>query len=142
MLSVLASGTLVADPVERTARTGRAYTTCSMRCPTDEDAILISLIAFSDSARQALLPLRKGDAASIVGTAKLSSWEKDGEQKHGLSVIASQVLTAYMVEKRRSRTQADKSAEPEQARAAQSAAALALMAPCGGVAEMADDLPF
>ena len=33
--------------------------------------------------------------------AKLTSWEKDGEEKHGLSVVADKVMTAYAAGKAR-----------------------------------------
>ncbi len=49
----------------------------------------------------ALLALHKGDALAIAGRAKLSSWTKDGEEKHGLSVVADRVLSAYAAGKAR-----------------------------------------
>jgi len=96
MLSVLCSGTLVSDPVSRTSAARKIYCTASLRTPVDGDeAMLASVIAFSDSAVAALLALSKGDSCSIAGRAKLSSWTKDGEERHGLSVVADKVLTAY-----------------------------------------------
>ena len=102
MLSVLASGSLVADPVSRTSATGKTYATCSLRVPVDGDeAVLVSVIGFSEPVVLALLALAKGDAVSICGRAKLTSWEKDGAQRRGLSVTADRVLTAYGVAKQR-----------------------------------------
>jgi single-stranded DNA-binding protein len=49
----------------------------------------------------ALLALSKGDSCAIAGRGKLSEWTKDGEQKHGLSVIADKVLTVYQAGKLR-----------------------------------------
>ncbi len=62
---------------------------------------MLSIITFNASAVQALLTLAKGDALAIVGRAKLSTWEKDGGEKHGLSVVADRVLTAYQAGKQR-----------------------------------------
>ena len=45
---------------------------------------------FAADAVQALLALSKGDACAIAGRAKLSTWEKSGEEKHGLSVVAGE----------------------------------------------------
>lgn len=49
----------------------------------------------------ALLALQRGDSVAIAGRAKLSTWEKDGEQKHGLSVTADRVMSAYAAGKQR-----------------------------------------
>jgi single-stranded DNA-binding protein len=102
VLSVLISGNLTAGPKERRSAAGKAYATVSMRVPAeDSDAILVSVIAFNADVVDALLALAKGDSVSIAGRAKLSSWERDGEQRHGLSVIADRVLTPYAAGKQR-----------------------------------------
>ena len=102
MLTVLCSGTLVADPKSRTGASGKPFCTALIRVPVeDADAILVSAIAFAEQLIAALLALGKGDALVIAGRASLRTWEKDGETKHGLSVVADQVLTAYAVEKKR-----------------------------------------
>ena len=107
MLSVLCSGSLVSDPRERTTAAGKAFATCQMRVPAeDTEALLVSIIAFNADAVAAILALSKGDAVAIAGRAKLTSWEKDGEEKHGLSVVADQVLSIYQIEKRRKRAAA------------------------------------
>lgn len=96
MLSVLASGTLVNDPRERQSAAGKTYATALLRVPAeDADAMLVSAIAFNADAVAALLALAKGDSCAIAGRGKLTSWEKDGEQRHGLSVVADKVLTVY-----------------------------------------------
>ena len=102
MLSILASGALTADPRERTTTAGKPYATCTMRVPCEDgEPMLISVIAFAPDVVQAILALGKGDAVSISGRAKLTSWTKDGEQRHGLSVVVDRVLTAYAVGKQR-----------------------------------------
>jgi len=102
MLNILASGTLVNDPVERRSVTGKPYCTASLRVPAeDSEAVLVSVIAFAGDAVQALLALQRGDSVAVAGRAKLSSWEKDGEQRHGLSVVADKVLSVYQIEKKR-----------------------------------------
>ena len=103
MLSVLASGTLVSDPRQRTSATGKAFATGQMRVPAEDADPMHRVIAFAADAVQALLALQRGDSCAIAGRAKLTSWEKDGEQRHGLSVAADQVLTIYQIEKRRKR---------------------------------------
>ena len=59
------------------------------------------MIAFNADAVAGLLALQRGDSCAIAGRAKLTTWEKDGEQRHGLSVTADRVLTAYAAGKTR-----------------------------------------
>ncbi len=102
MLSILASGALVSDPKQRTSTNGKPYVTACVRVPAeDSEAVMLSVIAFAADAVQALSALTKGDSCAIAGRAKLSDWEKDGEQRHGLSVVADNVLTPYALDKKR-----------------------------------------
>lgn len=102
MLDVLVSGRLVRDPQTRVGQSGKPFTTCLLRVDTgEEEQMLVSVIAFQEAAEK-LARLKAGDAVAVAGSAKLSSWEKDGETRHGLSVTASAVLSAYDVKRRRS----------------------------------------
>jgi single-stranded DNA-binding protein len=110
MLDVLVSGRLVRDPVTRTGQSGKPFTTALLRVDTgEEDQTLVSIIAFQEAAEK-LARLKAGDAVAVAGSAKLSSWEKDGETRHGLSVTASAVLSAYDVKRRRGTDEKDKPA--------------------------------
>ena len=67
MLSILASGTLITDPVSRTSTTGKTYATASVRVPAeDADAMLVSVIAFAADAVAAILALAKRDFCSAI----------------------------------------------------------------------------
>lgn len=102
MLAVLCSGVLIRDPQERVSASGNTYCTALVRVPCEgEDALICSVIAFNGAAVHSLMALAKGDAVSIAGRARLSTWERDGEQRHGLSIVAEQVLTLYALGKRR-----------------------------------------
>lgn len=108
MLTVLCSGTLARDPQARTGAAGKPFATALMRTPCeDAEAILVSVIAFDPQAVRALLALSKGDAVAVAGRAKLSTWQKDGETRHGLAVVGDQVLSVYALNQRR------KAARPE-----------------------------
>jgi single-stranded DNA-binding protein len=100
-LTVLAQGVLVADPQRRSGKT--EFATCAMRVATDDGPVLVNMIAFAPEAVAALLALSKGDSLAVTGKAKLTSWTRDGEEKHGLGVVAEQVLTLYQAGKRRER---------------------------------------
>jgi single-stranded DNA-binding protein len=109
MLDVLVSGKLVRDPVTRTGKSGKDFCTALLRVDTgEEEQMLVPVIAFQEAAEK-LSRLKAGDAVSVAGPAKLSSWEKDGETRHGLSVTAHAVLSAYDV-KRRGTAEKDKPA--------------------------------
>jgi single-strand DNA-binding protein len=107
MLDVLIGGRLVRDPQVRTGQGGKSFTTALVRVPVGqgEESLLASVIAFQAVAER-LARLRAGDAVSLTGSARLSSWEKDGETHHGLAVTASALLTAYDARKRRGDPQA------------------------------------
>jgi single-stranded DNA-binding protein len=92
-LFVLATGTLVSDPIRRSGAKGD-FATASLRVATDEGAILVSVIAFSDLASQ-LLTYQQGSAVAISGRARLSEWVgRDGTEHHGLSLVADQIAGA------------------------------------------------
>ena len=70
------------------------FATATLRVATEDDAILVSLIAFGDAA-ETVLAHRQGAALAVAGRARLSSWTgKDGTERHGLSVVAEQVASA------------------------------------------------
>ncbi|MBP8296777.1 MAG: single-stranded DNA-binding protein [Burkholderiales bacterium] len=106
-LNILALGTLTAAPMDRTSNSGKPFATATLRTATDEGAVIVSVVAFSDSARGALLALGAGDAVTVTGRAKLTQWAgRDGETRSGLSVVADAVLSAYVAAKRRDATHA------------------------------------
>ena len=100
MLSVLIAGRLVRDPRQGTSKSGKPYTTALIAVPVEvwgedeRDRVLISVIAFTPAA-EALAALGKGDDVSVAGSARLSSWNKDGVENHGLAVTANRVMSAY-----------------------------------------------
>lgn len=111
MLSVLLAGRLIRDPATRSDRNGKPYTTAlisvpvEVRAENEADRALVSVIAFGD-AQAALAGLRAGDDVSVAGSAKLTTWTKEGSEHAGLSVTASRVMTAYQRRKTQ-RAQAD-----------------------------------
>ena len=102
MIAILVTGTLAADPQRRQAANGNPFATALLRVPTGEESALVSVIVFDPQACEDLLRLKKGDSVSITGRAKLTAWTgRDGETRHGLSVVAEQVMSAYQVGRKR-----------------------------------------
>jgi single-strand DNA-binding protein len=122
MLSALASGRLVRDPKRRVGKNNKSYTTALIAVPVetlgdgDADRVLVSVIAFGKAA-EALGALAKGDDVSVAGSARLSSWTKDGVENHGLSVTSYRVLSAYQRRKAQAAQQEPKDNEPATAAA-------------------------
>jgi single-stranded DNA-binding protein len=111
-LTILAQGTRVADPQRRTSSKGSDYATCNLRVATEGEAALVSCVAFDADAVQAMLALSKGDAVSVAGKAKLTSWAgRDGEQRFGLDVTVTRVPTIDDA-KRQSKPRADSTTKP------------------------------
>jgi single-stranded DNA-binding protein len=50
------------------------------------------VLAFSESIQAELLRLQDGDAISVQGAFKVELYEKDGEKRFSLSIIADNML--------------------------------------------------
>ncbi len=132
MFEVLISGKLVRDPQVRVGQSGKPFTTALVRIPIEgEEANLASVIAFGDVGEQ-LGRLKASSAVCLSGAAKLSSWERDGELRHGLNVTASAILSLHEANKRQG-------AAPERR---SPAAAPQRTAPPATEPEFDDPLPF
>ena len=119
MLNVLITGKLVKDPRSGIGKNGSDWTSVSVRVPVQPDSegaadsIFCSVIAFGDEAAK-LARLSSGDAVSVAGTAKLSTWTgKDGITKPTMDVQATGILTVYQVKKRRGHGDAQPQLERE-----------------------------
>jgi single-stranded DNA-binding protein len=93
-LHVLVSGALTADPARRTGANGKDFATATLRVATDDDAILVSVIAFG-ATTETLLAHRQGATLAVSGRAKLTNWTgRDGADHHGISVVVDQIASA------------------------------------------------
>jgi single-stranded DNA-binding protein len=59
------------------------------------------VLAFSESVQAELLRLQDGDAISVQGTLKAELYDKDGEKRLSLSIIADNVLALRQPSKAR-----------------------------------------
>jgi len=93
----LVTGKLLKAPTTKTGKTGDPFTLATMKAATDDGDVLVNVIAFAQ-AGEALSRLGAGDALSVTGRAKLNHWTgNDGQERHGLSLVADGVLTPYQV---------------------------------------------
>jgi single-stranded DNA-binding protein len=56
---------------------------------------MVSLIGFAEAGER-LLRLAKGSAVAVSGRARLNRWvDRDGVEKHGISIVAEQIAAAW-----------------------------------------------
>jgi single-stranded DNA-binding protein len=92
MILALVTGALFRDPETKISKAGKPYITATIVSKDGDTSTFVNIVAFSDSAKEALLALRSGDALSVQGKATLSVYEKNGEHRPSLSIIADHVL--------------------------------------------------
>lgn len=106
MIAALCSGTIIRDPKSGTSASGTRWANSTIRVPCgtnregEAETAFVSVIAFGDVADQ-LARLGKGDAIAVQGPMKPTTYDKDGEERHGLEIIAQAVLTPYTIKKKR-----------------------------------------
>jgi single-stranded DNA-binding protein len=98
-LQVIITGVLTTEPRRKISSNGNPYATALMSVPTDAGYLSCSVTAFNEAGKL-LGAMGKGDQVAISGTASLSEWEQNSETKHGISVLAMQVMTPYQKSKR------------------------------------------
>ena len=106
MLTGLLAGTIASQPKSGISASGTKWANCVIRCPVGQnkegeaETAFVSLACFGSDA-DALAKLDKGDPVTAQGQIKPTVYTKDGEERHGLSMTAGHLLTAYMVRKKR-----------------------------------------
>ena len=102
MIDCLVSGRLHGVPQQRTAKTGRTFTTAKLRVPTGESATFCNVVCFEPDTRAVLLALTAGEAVALAGELRVSTWtDKSGTAHPSLDLVASRSLTQYHLTKRR-----------------------------------------
>jgi len=108
VIGAVVTGTLVADPVERTTQAGKPFTTATLRVPAGEDALFIGVAAFEPVAAERLARMTKGGTVAACGVLEQNTWTaKDGSERTGWRLTASEVLTAYSATKKRRAAEGD-----------------------------------
>jgi single-stranded DNA-binding protein len=122
MLSALLSGTLASDPKSGTSKSGTSWSNCIVRVPCGQnkegeaETAFVQVACFGIYA-EALARLGKGDSVSATGSMKPTTYQKDGQDRHGLSLTATAILTPYQIKQRRGADQAKASGKANTAHA-------------------------
>jgi single-stranded DNA-binding protein len=89
----LASGSVSGSPVARSTGSGKPFATFSLRAQAGEGSAFVSVAVFDSEIVGTALALSEGDAVSVTGRLELRTWRgRDGEERTGLSVTATQLL--------------------------------------------------
>jgi single-stranded DNA-binding protein len=102
-LHALASGTLFRSPESKISKAGKAFYVATLKVKDGDGATFVKLLVFSESAGAELMRLQDGDAVSAQGSLKAETWERNGETKISLTIIADQVLALRAEKKARSK---------------------------------------
>jgi single-stranded DNA-binding protein len=91
----LVTGTIFRPPVQKTAKSGRPFTSCTVKAVSDDSGggDFWSVLCFSESAQLELLRLEAGDAVSVRGKMKIETYvANDGTTKISRSIFADAAL--------------------------------------------------
>lgn len=117
MIEALIAGKLQGPPSEKMAKTGKPFVTAKVRVHAGEADVFVNVIAFNELACAALLALESGDAVALAGSLTPKAWtDREGVVRPALDLVASQVLTAYHVARKRKAIEPrahDQSAPPQ-----------------------------
>jgi single-stranded DNA-binding protein len=103
MIDALIAGRLYGTPQRRTSKNGNAFVTAKVRTPmANGESTFINVVAFNDTAINAMLALGEGDSVAIAGELKVSVYQSaDGTARPSLDLVAHAVLTEYHVIRKR-----------------------------------------
>lgn len=105
MIEGLVSGRLQGRPEQRSDRNGQPFVVAKMRTAPaagDGDSLFVNVVAFAEAACTALLALEDGDVAALAGSLTPKVWtDREGTARPALDMVATQVLTAYHVSRKR-----------------------------------------
>jgi Single-strand binding protein family len=92
MILALVTGALFRAAEQRTSKAGKSYVTATIISKDGDASTFVNMVAFSDSAKDAILALGAGDTLSAQGKATIGVYEKNGEHRPSLSIVADHVL--------------------------------------------------
>lgn len=103
MLALHASGTLIRAPESKTSAAGKPWLRLILNCAAGGDYAFVSCAVFDAELISRLTGLQKGDTVSVAGPATVAAYEKNGEPKASVNLIANAVLSARDGRRRKAR---------------------------------------
>lgn len=104
MIEGLVTGTLVGMAEQRQGKKDTSFVVAKVKAtPGEGESLIVNVIAFAAEACAALLALDEGDTLALSGALTPKVWtDKQGNTRPALDMVASQVLTVYQVDRKRS----------------------------------------
>lgn len=138
MIDAIVSGRLHSAPTERTSSSGNRFVVAKVTAASGNgETLFVGVIAFSQTARTALLALDVGDSVALSGTLTPKVWtDRNGAAHAQADLVAHAVLTAYHVRRKRKAVSPDEPQPAPQPRATPAAQAAGSL----DFDDMADDL--
>ena len=111
MIDGLIAGRVYGQPKQGTGKNGSTYVTAKVRANGgDGESLFVNVIAFAESACNALMALGDGESVSLAGSLTAKVWtDRDGATHPSLDMQAHSVLTAYHVQRKRKAMQGNTS---------------------------------
>jgi len=91
-VSVMVTGSLFRSSVQKTAKSGKLYTTATLKAAVGGDVEFWTALAFGESEQAALLGLAQGEKCAVQGSMKLEAKAGDGEVKIYRTVFVDALL--------------------------------------------------
>ena len=103
MIEGLIAGKLVGVAETREGKNGTSFALAKVKAIAgDGESLIVNVIAFATEASSALMALDDGDALALSGALTPKVWtDKQGNTRPAMDMIATQVLTAYQVNRKR-----------------------------------------
>ena len=103
MIEGLIAGKLVGVAETRQGKNGTSFALAKVKATAgDGESLIVNVITFAAEASAALMALDDGDALALSGALTPKVWtDKQGNTRPALDMIATQVLTAYHVNRKR-----------------------------------------
>lgn len=92
--NVVLAGNVVSDPETRSTTSGKTIATVRLAVnnPLNEnDSLFIDVDVWEKQAEFVANHVKKGSAISVIGRLKQDSWEKDGQKRSKILVVAERI---------------------------------------------------
>jgi len=147
---VLLAGRLTRDPEKRTTPSGQSVTSLGLAInrkytvsgERKEETTYVDVVAWGRSADACAEFLRKGSPVFVEGRLKLDEWEKDGQKRSKITVVAESVQFLDRQRKDADEAPADPTPAPTRPAPSREEQGELPRRPTGDVQDIGDDVPF
>ena len=132
-VSVMVTGSLFRSAVQKTAKSGKLYTSGTLKSVAGAEVEFWTALAFGETEQTALLNLAEGEKCAVQGSMKLEAKVGDGDVKIYRTVFVDALLALKPAARER---------KPSNPAAKLNTATARHAAPASVGADPSDDIPF